>query len=122
MASGACLVELDLSDNAFGPNGVVGVVDLIASPACATLQASIFIFSHLDFSLQILRMNNQGLGHEGCRHLVEALKKGRKASGGQGLRLKVFSAGRNRLENYGANLLSQVFSDMGSLEEARFRL
>ncbi|TPP62812.1 Ran GTPase-activating protein 1 [Fasciola gigantica] len=103
MASGACLVELDLSDNAFGPNGVIGVVDLIASPACATLQ--------------ILRMNNQGLGHEGCRHLVEALQKGRKASGGRGLRLKVFSAGRNRLENYGARLLSDVLSDMGSLEE-----
>uniref|UniRef100_A0A183A5Z9 Ran gtpase-activating protein n=1 Tax=Echinostoma caproni TaxID=27848 RepID=A0A183A5Z9_9TREM len=103
IASGARLVELDLSDNAFGPNGVVGVVDLIASPACSTLQ--------------ILRMNNQGLGHEGCRHLTEALQKGRKSSGGRGLLLKVFCAGRNRLENYGAQLLSDVFCDMGSLEE-----
>ncbi|CAL8072206.1 unnamed protein product [Calicophoron daubneyi] len=103
VTSGAHLVELDLSDNAFGPNGVVGVVDLLASPAC--------------FSLEILRMNNQGLGHEGCRQLTEALEKGRQASCKRGLKLKVFSAGRNRLENVGAKLLSEVLSDMGSLEE-----
>ncbi|KAF6773386.1 hypothetical protein AHF37_07142 [Paragonimus kellicotti] len=103
MASGSQLVELDLSDNAFGPNGVVGIVELLSSPSC--------------FTLKILRMNNQGLGHEGCRYLTQALQKGRQASNKRGLTLKVFSGGRNRLENVGAQMLSEVFADMGSLEE-----
>lgn len=38
MSSGARLTELDLSDNAFGPRGVVGVTDLLSSPACITLK------------------------------------------------------------------------------------
>ncbi|KAF5396773.1 Ran GTPase activating protein 1 [Paragonimus heterotremus] len=103
MASGSQLVELDLSDNAFGPNGVVGILELLSSPSC--------------FTLKILRMNNQGLGHEGCRYLTQALQKGRQASNKRGLTLKVFSGGRNRLENVGAQMLSEVFADMGSLEE-----
>ena len=48
MQSGAQLVELDLSDNAFGPNGLVGVVELLKSSAC--------------FGLKIIRFNNNGLG------------------------------------------------------------
>lgn len=44
MASGARLVELDLSDNAFGPNGVVGVIDLLASQACFSLQVGSLIY------------------------------------------------------------------------------
>ncbi|CAH8559325.1 unnamed protein product [Dicrocoelium dendriticum] len=103
IASGAKLVELDLSDNAFGPNGVVGVVELLASPAC--------------FTLQILRMNNQGLGHDGCRYLTKALQDGREACRKRGLLLKVFSGGRNRLENVGIQMLSEVLADMGTLEE-----
>lgn len=48
MKAGSGLVELDLSDNAFGPNGVVGLVALLKSPSCYTLQE--------------LRLNNNGLG------------------------------------------------------------
>nr|CDS30628.1 ran GTPase activating protein 1 [Hymenolepis microstoma] len=103
MTSGARLTELDLSDNAFGPRGVVGVTELISSPTC--------------YTLKILRMNNQGLGHQGAKHLAEALSKGIEESGGKGLKLTHFSAGRNRLENYGACLLADVFARMGSLEE-----
>lgn len=47
----ATLVELDLSDNAFGPIGVEGLVELFRSPSC--------------FTLQILRLNNNGLGIAG---------------------------------------------------------
>ncbi|VDN10796.1 unnamed protein product [Dibothriocephalus latus] len=81
----------------------VGVTELLASPVCYTLQT--------------LKMNNQGLGHQGCRHLTEALLKGLRDSNGSGPKLKTFSAGRNRLENYGAKLLAGVFSEMKSLEE-----
>jgi len=51
MEAGASLVELDLSDNALGPNGMEGIVDFLKSSSC--------------FSLQELRLNNNGLGPEG---------------------------------------------------------
>ena len=37
-------------------------------------------------------MNNQGLGHQGAKHLTEALLKGIKDSNGKGLKLTHFSA------------------------------
>ena len=37
------LVELDLSDNAFGPNGVIGVTELLASPCCYTLKVFYYL-------------------------------------------------------------------------------
>lgn len=46
--SGCRLVELDLSDNAFGPDGVRACLDLLSSSAA--------------YSLQILKFNNNGLG------------------------------------------------------------
>lgn len=53
IASNAKLTELDLSDNAFGPNGIKGAVNLLSSPAC--------------FSLKILTLNNVGLGSGGAK-------------------------------------------------------
>lgn len=47
----AQLVELDLSDNAFGPIGVEGLEGLFHSSVCHTLE--------------ILRLNNNGLGITG---------------------------------------------------------
>lgn len=41
-------MELDLSDNAFGPDGVRGFEALLKSPAC--------------FTLQELKLNNCGMG------------------------------------------------------------
>lgn len=46
--AGAKLTELDLSDNAFGPDGVKSIKKLLMSPVC--------------YSLEILRLNNNGLG------------------------------------------------------------
>lgn len=46
--SGAKLTELDLSDNAFGPDGVQGIEALLKSSVCYTLQE--------------LRLNNCGMG------------------------------------------------------------
>lgn len=42
------MVQLDLSDNAFGPDGVKAIDKLLRSKACYTLQT--------------LKLNNNGLG------------------------------------------------------------
>lgn len=53
MLAEAQLVELDLSDNAFGPNGMEGITELLKSKTCYTLKE--------------LRLNNNGLGVFGGR-------------------------------------------------------
>ncbi|XP_030649428.1 ran GTPase-activating protein 1a [Chanos chanos] len=105
MMAGAKLRVLDLSDNAFGPDGVRGIEKLLKSAACHTLQE--------------LRLNNCGMGIGGGKILAAALTECHKQSSALGapLRLKVFIAGRNRLENDGATALAQAFQLMGSLEE-----
>ncbi|XP_014281293.1 ran GTPase-activating protein 1 isoform X1 [Halyomorpha halys] len=101
----AQLEVLDLSDNASGPIGVEGIIDLIKSPTCYTLKE--------------LKLNNMGLGVAGAKLLASALmdcyKKSKEA--GKPLALKVFIAGRNRLENEGTKALALVFEALGSLEE-----
>ncbi|KAJ4941012.1 hypothetical protein JOQ06_027299 [Pogonophryne albipinna] len=105
MTAGARLTELDLSDNAFGPDGVKGVEQLLKSPSC--------------HSLKELRLNNCGVGIGGGKILAEALIDcHRKSLAHESpLRLRVFIAGRNRLENEGASALAKAFQLMGSLEE-----
>ncbi|XP_056011418.1 ran GTPase-activating protein 1-like [Ostrea edulis] len=105
MKAGAGLVTLDLSDNAFGPNGVVGLVNLLKSSSCYTLQE--------------LRLNNNGLGITGGKMLTDCLTECHQNSvkAGKPLKLKVFVSGRNRLENPGATALAAVFKALGSLEE-----
>ncbi|XP_058805547.1 ran GTPase-activating protein 1 [Phymastichus coffea] len=100
------LVELDLSDNAFGPIGVEGLASLLSSSPCYTLQE--------------LRLNNNGLGIRGGQMVSKALldcytNSLRDSSKPFGL--KVFIAGRNRLENEGAIALSKVFEKLTTLEE-----
>ncbi|XP_050295761.1 ran GTPase-activating protein 1-like [Anthonomus grandis grandis] len=103
--AGARLTELDLSDNAFGPIGVQGLAALLRSPAC--------------YALQELKLNNNGLGITGGKLLAAALTDCYNSSKNEGkaLALKVFIAGRNRLENDGAKALAGVFKMIGSLEE-----
>ncbi|XP_072523306.1 ran GTPase-activating protein 1b isoform X2 [Salminus brasiliensis] len=103
--SGTKLTELDLSDNAFGPDGVKGIEALLKSPVCHTLQE--------------LRLNNCGMGIGGGIILASALTECYKQSSALGspLKLKVFIAGRNRLENDGATALAHAFQMIGSLEE-----
>ena len=48
ITSGANLIQLDLSDNAFGPDGVKAIDKLLRNRACYTLQT--------------LKLNNNGLG------------------------------------------------------------
>lgn len=103
--SDARLFELDLSDNAFGPIGVEGLAALLSSSPC--------------FTLKELRLNNNGLGISGGKMLADALINCHNNSSkiGKPLALKVFIAGRNRLENEGAKALANVFDKLGSLEE-----
>ncbi|NXT18217.1 RAGP1 protein, partial [Syrrhaptes paradoxus] len=105
ITAGAQLVELDLSDNAFGPDGVRGFEELLKSPACYTLQE--------------LKLNNCGMGIGGGKILAAALKECHRKSSAQGkpLALKIFVAGRNRLENDGATALAEAFGIIGTLEE-----
>uniref|UniRef100_A0A8C6KNX2 Ran GTPase-activating protein 1 n=1 Tax=Nothobranchius furzeri TaxID=105023 RepID=A0A8C6KNX2_NOTFU len=105
MLAGARLTVLDLSDNAFGPDGVKGIEKLLKSSACYTLQE--------------LRLNNCGMGIGGGKILAASLMQCHQKSTADGapLSLKVFVAGRNRLENDGATALAQAFQIMGSLEE-----
>jgi len=105
MLASAKLAEIDLSDNAFGPIGVDGILELLRSEAC--------------YSLKELRLNNNGLGIGGGKKLALALMDCHTASSGakRPLALKVFVSGRNRLENDGAKALAQVFKTLRSLEE-----
>ncbi|NWH66133.1 RAGP1 protein, partial [Geococcyx californianus] len=105
ITAGAQLVELDLSDNAFGPDGVRGFEALLKSPACYTLQE--------------LKLNNCGMGIGGGKILAAALKECHRKSSAQGkpLALKMFVAGRNRLENDGATALAEAFGAIRTLEE-----
>ncbi|XP_064608240.1 ran GTPase-activating protein 1-like [Liolophura sinensis] len=101
----AHLVELNLSDNAFGPTGVEGIVQLLTSTSC--------------YSLRELRLNNNGLGIGGGKMLAKSLLECHESSSAAGkpLSLRVFISGRNRLENEGATALAQAFKAIGTLEE-----
>uniref|UniRef100_UPI0037E85CA3 ran GTPase-activating protein 1b n=1 Tax=Semicossyphus pulcher TaxID=241346 RepID=UPI0037E85CA3 len=105
MCAGARLTELDLSDNAFGPDGVKGIEQLLKSPSCHTLRE--------------LKLNNCGMGIGGGKILAEALTECYRHSSALSapLKLRVFIAGRNRLENEGASALAKAFQLIGSLEE-----
>jgi len=99
------LSELDLSNNAFGPIGMEGLVKLLNSPVC--------------YELQTLRLMNNGLGISGAKMLAKALIDNYHAStkAGTPFKLKVLVAGRNRLENEGIIALSKFFSLVKTMEE-----
>lgn len=105
LSANARLSELDLSNNAFGPIGMEGLVKLLISPVC--------------YELQTLRLMNNGLGIGGAKMLANALIENHKASSKAGtpFKLKVLIAGRNRLENDGIIALSQFFSIVKTMEE-----
>lgn len=101
----AKLTVLDLSDNAFGPDGVKGIRKLLTSESC--------------YCLTTLKLNNNGLGIGGGKILSEAFIECHNSSKNTTtpFALKVFISGRNRLEDPGAKALSEAFKILGSLEE-----
>ena len=97
---------MDLSDNAFGPAG--------AKPLMNLLIENRFI--------QILKLNNNGLGIEGVRLISSALVQAGKMNLDKKnpSNLRILQMGRNRMESAGANHLIEAFnSHYESLEEIR---
>ena len=82
---------LDVSDNAFGPAGIEGVVGL--------LKAAV--------NLKELQVNNNGLGAIGASRVAEGI---------DGLQLTIFSCERNRIKNEGILALAAAFKQMRSLQ------
>ncbi|CAF0781756.1 unnamed protein product [Adineta ricciae] len=108
LTNGSHIVEINLSDNAFGPIGVKGLESFLLSSACYTLEE--------------LRLNNCGMGSMGGKLLAEALiacHKNSIAAGGKQFALKQFIAGRNRLEIEGSQALAKAFEIIGTLEVIR---
>ncbi|KAI8821679.1 uncharacterized protein EV422DRAFT_427949 [Fimicolochytrium jonesii] len=100
------LVELDLSDNAFGPAGAEPLQRLLIN----------------NRNIQILRFYNNGLGIEGARLVSAALVKAAEKNKQEGRpsSLRVIYIGRNRMESKGVEHLCKAFEAHGeSLREIR---
>ena len=94
------LVEVDLSDNAFGGR--------VAEPMVP------FITRNLHF--RVLRLTNNGMGPAGGTVIANAVLANAQASG----RIEAFICGRNRLENGSAPFFGQAYARLGdSLREVK---
>jgi Ran GTPase-activating protein 1 len=99
------LIELNLSDNAFGPAGAEPLIDFLTN----------------NRSLKILRLNNNGLGIGGGTMIAKALlasadkaKEENRTSS-----LHTIICGRNRLEDGSSQALADAFAAHGTLVEVR---
>ena len=99
------LIEINFSDNAFGERSVSPLLPLLAE----------------NTHIQILRLNNNGLGPAAGVQVANALRdRARKSKSlGQRSNLKVVICGRNRLENGSASAFADAFAEHGTLEEVR---
>ncbi|KAJ2456047.1 Ran GAP Rna1 [Coemansia sp. RSA 2336] len=99
------LIEVNLSDNAFGPLGAEAM--------------SSFLSKHT--ILQVLKLNNNGLGIQGGTTIARALLQSQAESEKQGKTpsLHTLVCGRNRLENGSAPEFAKAFEALKSLREVR---
>ncbi|KAI4522363.1 RNI-like protein [Schizophyllum commune Loenen D] len=99
------LVEINLSDNAFGGRSVNPMVPFLTQ----------------NRSFQVLKLNNNGLGPAGGEIIANALLKSAELSRAEGKpsNLRVVICGRNRLENGSAPAWAAAFAAHGGLEEVR---
>ena len=99
------LLEIDLSDNAFGSRCVHQIVPLLKN----------------NRSFRILRLNNNGLGPEGGQAIANALLESAKTSKSEGKKsnLRVIICGRNRLENGSAPAWAEALAAHGNLDAVR---
>ncbi|KAI8365829.1 hypothetical protein EDC96DRAFT_553267 [Choanephora cucurbitarum] len=99
------LLELDLSDNAFGPAGARPLIDFLSNTK----------------TLHTLRLNNNGLGLGGGAMVAQALQAcadNAKAEN-RASPLRTIICGRNRLEDGSSQALARAFSSHGTLEVVR---
>lgn len=87
------LTIVDLSHNAFGPQGIKGFEHLLKQ----------------NKHIKIFRITNCGLSPEGGEMIAAALKEG-------GLKLTELAIGRNRQEDKGFTALGEVLGNMGTLQ------
>jgi Ran GTPase-activating protein 1 len=101
------LVEVNLSDNAFGGRSVDPIVPFLSKNP----------------SFQIFRLNNNGLGPEGGSVIADALRDNaavRKAIPSEKRSdLRIVVCGRNRLEDGSASAWAAAFAAHGTLVEVR---
>jgi len=99
------LLELDLSDNAFGGR-------------CAD---SMVPFLSTNTSITTFKLNNNGLGPTGGNIIASAILSNAQTARKEGResKLKVIVCGRNRLENGSSAKWGQAFAELGGLVEIR---
>ena len=99
------LVEINLSDNAFGGRSVDPMVPFLTT----------------NRSFQILRLNNNGLGPAGGAVIADALHQSALLSKKEGKpsNLRTVICGRNRLEDGSASAWAEAFKAHGGLTEIR---
>ncbi|KAI8986377.1 hypothetical protein BDB01DRAFT_720593 [Pilobolus umbonatus] len=99
------LIELDLSDNAFGPAGAQPLIDFLSNTK----------------TLQILRLNNNGLGIGGGKMIAQALQASadKAKSEKRSSPLHTIICGRNRLEDGSSEFLARAFASHGTLQTVR---
>lgn len=99
------LVEINLSDNAFGGRSVEPMVPFLTH----------------NRSFQVLKLNNNGLGPAGGAAIANALLESAKLSKAEGKpsNLRTVICGRNRLEDGSAGAWAEAFAAHGSLVEVR---
>ncbi|KAI0373659.1 RNI-like protein [Pilatotrama ljubarskyi] len=98
------LEEIDLSDNAFGGRSVDPLVPFLSSAR----------------SLQVLKLNNNGLGPAGGTVIADALTTlAQSLEKGQKSKLRTIICGRNRLEDGSAEAWAAALRAHGTLQEVR---
>lgn len=99
------LLELDLSDNAFGPAGAQPLIDFLSNTK----------------TLQTLRLNNNGLGIGGGTMIAQALQANadKAKAENRASSLRTIICGRNRLEDGSSKALARAFASHGTLEVVR---
>ncbi|KAH9891850.1 RNI-like protein [Cubamyces lactineus] len=98
------LVEIDLSDNAFGGRSVDPLVPFLSTAR----------------SLQVLKLNNNGLGPAGGTVIADALLAlANSLEAGQKSNLRTIICGRNRLEDGSAEAWAAALRAHGTLQEVR---
>lgn len=105
LANHTSLIEIDLSDNAFGGRLADTLVNFVSN----------------NTSFQIFKLNNNGMGPAGGTIVAQALSANadKCKAEGKDSSLRVVICGRNRLENGSAKAWAEAYSKHGGLREVR---